>query len=354
MTQAVFRDKDYVKTDSGVIFKIKTYSHLAASVIAFPRFIPYTVIPMRLWEHTWRIDGKEYSRFDVRVTETSQIKAVFEQFCRLYPQFEPHALPGMVRVPHASITEHLTPQAGLRRLRGLASKDDLQRATCRFAEICDALGVPSEALGITDSLLFDAHTIGFSDIDFVIYGAANYRRVIEYLNSPRRDSEIRLPSVEEWQSRYIATDVKDMPLSPRIYALHKARKCEESSIDGHKLSLFAVRDDAERLGDLWEDLSVAGAARLGPLRITGTVVDASEGMFRPSIYEVQTNVTLPGGCALQTVTVVNHRREYISQVQEGEGIVVFGLAYEKAAKVVIELGSLELRGSDYLVAEGLQ
>jgi predicted nucleotidyltransferase len=352
MTQPVYRDKDYVKTDSGVIFKIKTYSHPADSVIAFPRFIPYTVIPMRLWEHTWLIDGKEYSRFDVRVTATSEIKAVFAHFCQLYPQFEPHDLPGMVRVPHTSITEHLTPQAGLRRLRGLAGQDDLQRATNRFAEICDALGVPPEALGITDSL-FDAHTIGFSDIDFVIYGAANYRRVISYLKSPERDSEILLPSVEEWQERYIATDVKDMPLSPRVYALHKVRKYEESSIDGHKLSLFAVRGDADHIGDRWEDLGV-GFPRLGPLRITGTVVDASEAMFRPSIYEVQTDLTLPGGREIQTVTIINHRREYISQVQEGESIVAFGLACEKGGKVMLQIGSLELRGSDYLVAEGLQ
>jgi predicted nucleotidyltransferase len=353
MTQPFYRDKDYVKTDSGVIFKIKTYAHPSDSVIAFPRFIPYTVIPMRLWEHTWMIDGKEYSRFDVRVTETAEIKAVFSQFRQVYPQFAPHDLPGMVRVSHASITEHLTPQAGLRRLRSLAHQDGLQRATCRFAGICEALGVPREALGITDSLLFDAHTIGFSDIDFVICGAANYRRVVVYLQSLGRDSEIRLPSVEEWQARYIATEVKDMPLSPRVYALHKVRKCEESSIDGHKLSLFAVRGDADQLGDRWEDLSV-GFSRLGPLRITGTVVDASEAMFRPSIYQVQTDLPMLDCPETQTVTIINHRREYISQVQEGERIVAFGLAYEKGGKVVLEIGSLELRGSDYLVAEELQ
>lgn len=356
MTSSLFRDKDYLTTDSGVIFKVKSYSHPAGSVVAFPRFIPYDVVPMRLWGHTWLIDGREYSRFDVRVTSTTDIESVFAEFLKNYPQFKPNGPEqhGMVLVPYSSIVRHVTPRASLARVRALREPDSLQQAARRFADICISIGVPGDCLGVTDSLMFDAHTIGFSDIDFVISGAHHYRRVIDYLRSDSCDASIQFPSLDDWERRYIATDVKDMPLSPRVYALHKVRKREESFIDGHKLSLFAVRGDRDQEYDEVEDVGADRSVRIGPLSITGTVVDATQAMFRPSIFHVKTNWRREDGPSVEAVTIINQRREYISQVQEGEDISAFGLAHEVNGTVVLELGSHELRGRDYVVAKGLE
>ena len=356
MEPTTFRDKDYLVTDTGVIFKVKSYGHPIGRVLAFPRFIPYDVIPMRLWGHTWTICGREYSRFDLRVTTTNEIESVFQAFYRAYPQFVSDGShgPGVASVPQASITEHLTPYTSLARIQAIECQDALQRAACNFASICLTLGIPAESLGVTDSLMFDAHTIGFSDIDFVISGSVNYRRVIAYLQSDRCDPSICFPTLDGWKERYIETQVKDMPLSPLIYALHKARKYEESSIEGHKLSLFAVRGTADHFDDEFDNMEAASVVRIGPLQISGTVADATEGVFRPSIYRVKTDMVEQCDGRFESVTIVNHRREFISQVQEGEEISAFGLAQTVNGTVVLELGSLELRGRDYLVARGLK
>jgi len=356
MEPPTFRDKDYLTTDTGVIFKVKTYFHPIDCVVAFPRFIPYDVIPMRLWGQTWIIGGREYSRFDLRVNTTSEIKSVFDTFFRRYPQFACEGLreQGMACVPHASIIEHLTPHGSLSRLQAIENPDALQKTACKFAAICIKLGVSADCLGVTDSLMFDAHTIGFSDIDFVISGADNYRQVIAHLRSENCDASIRFPTLDCWQKRYSEINVKDMPLSPRVYALHKVRKYEESSIDSHKLSIFAVRSDADHVDDECDNMNQRGYVRIGPLEIIGTVVDAAEGVFRPSIYHVKPQGVQQYGRHGESVKIVNHRREYISQVQEGEDISAFGLAKEVNGSVVLELGSLELRGRDYLVARGLK
>jgi predicted nucleotidyltransferase len=349
MQAAFFRDKDYVNTSSGVIFKIKDYYHPQDCVLAFPRFIPFDVIPMRLWEHTWMIRGREYSRFDLRVTSTNQIRETFERFYATYPQFAPDGREdsGAACVPLSLITEHLTPGESLARIWRLPKPDALQATACKFAKICLGLGIPTECLGVTDSLMFDAHTLGFSDVDFVIAGGRHYERVISYLQSETCDPSISFPTMDEWHQRYETTGVKDLPLSGRVYALHKIRKREEFWVDGHKMSLFAVREHRPTE-------PFAPSVPLGPVQLTGTVVDATEGMYRPSVYRVRTHRM--AGSHLDhsdIVTVVNHRREYISQVMEGEEIEALGLASRINGGVLLELGSLELRGRDYLVVKGL-
>lgn len=352
MREYSFHDRDFLVTDSDVIFEVTEDQRGDDRVIAFPRYIPFDVIPIRMWGNTWRMRGLEYSRFDLRVTTTSEIRETFDKFYQAYPQFAPPGTDpfGAASIPSDSIIEHVTPQRSLARLQALPTRDPLQAAACKFADACLRLGIPEDHLGVTNSLMFDGHTVGFSDVDFVIYGAPQYRTVIDSLRSGYCQESIRFPTFEEWQHRYAGYEIKDMPLTPRVYALHKIRKYEESYFDGHKLSIFAVRSR--------EVLEVfPHKTRLGPLRISGQVVDASQGMFRPSIYKIQLDPETPGVLAGKSsiVTVVNDRREYISQVMDGERVSAFGLAcVVNESSVILELGSLELRGQDFLVAEALQ
>jgi predicted nucleotidyltransferase len=352
MREHSFHDRDFLVTDSDVIFEVTEDQRVDGPVIAFPRYIPFDVIPIHMWGHTWRMRGREYSRFDLRVTTTSEIRETFDKFYRAYPQFAPSSTEafGTASIPHDSIIEHVRPQRSLARLRALPTRDPLQAAACKFADACLRLGIPEDHLGVTNSLMFDGHTVGFSDVDFVIYGALQYRTVIDSLRSGYYQESIQFPTFEEWQQRYAGYEIKDMPLTPHVYALHKIRKYEESYFDGHKLSIFAVRSN--EVPEVFPNKT-----RLGPLRISGQVVDASQGMFRPSIYKIQPDPETPNVLEGKSsiVTIVNDRREYISQVMDGERVSAFGLASViNESSVVLELGSLELRGQDFLVAEALQ
>lgn len=347
-----FRDKDYIVSEQGVIFKVKSYVHPPDCVRAFPRFLPFEKIPLIFWGQTWQIRGREYSRFDLRVVSNEDIISTYASFQQNYPelvQTDPY-LGEITCVPNRYIEEHLTPNSALKHLIETGPSDDLQEAALRFAELCNKLGVSNNDMGITDSMIFDAHTVGFSDIDFVVYGGTNFLKLYTYLKSKDCDASITFPTLSEWATSYEQTQVKDMPLSPSVYARHKARKFEQGMIDQQKISIFAVRsvqEMYERYGLLVEDL--------GPLEIRGHVVNAAESMFRPSVYYVAVE-TVVRGQHLEIpnpLRIVNHRREYIFHVFEGEQVSAFGLAQRLGDEVILTLGSLEMRGRDYLVAQAL-
>jgi predicted nucleotidyltransferase len=347
-----FRDKDYIVSKQGVIFKIKSYVHPPGEALAFPRFIPFESISLTFWGQTWRIRGREYSRFDLRVVNKEEIQDTYSRFKRLYPEFiknDPY-LGEIIAVPAESIQEHITPQLALSRLREIGPKDELQRAALKFAKICSDLDIPSEDLGLTDSMMFDAHTVGFSDIDFVVYGGANYMKIYEYMKSQDCDPSIKFPTLGEWELAYEKTQVKDMPLSAAVYAKHKIRKYEQCTIDGQRLSIFAVRKFEEI-----EDEYGSSIETLGPLEIRGRIIRASEAMFRPSVYYVAVEEVLKGTHLLVSniLKIVNHRREYIFHVFEDEPVRALGLAQRIGKEIIMTLGSLELHGHDYLVAQEL-
>lgn len=350
MTEEAYRDKDFLVTDCGVIFEVIGSSHGEDHVTAFPRYIPFDAVPIRQWGHIWRMRGRDYSRFDIRVTTTQEITNTFESFFSAFPQFVPgrdEAL-GLVRVPHAAILEHVQPPASLARLRTHPGPDALQAAACKLAEECERLGIPTQRMGVSYSLMFDGHTVGFSDVDFVVYGAGLYRRLLDHLGAAKSPL-VQYPSLEDWAQRYEGYGIKDMPLSSLVYARHKVRRWEEGFIDGHKLSIFAVRCEEPQE-------TPRKRTRIGPLKVRGRVVDARQAMFRPSIYKIEVDPAIPGsGSSTTQVTIVNYRREYVSQARDGEWVSAYGLA-TRADKneVVLELGSMELRGSDFLIVENLE
>ncbi len=350
MNKSTYRDKDFLVTNCGVIFEVIGYSHGESSVTAFPRYIPFEVVPIRQWGHTWRMLGGDYSRFDIRVTTTQEIRDIYARFLDAFPQFLSgyDEVLGFVQVPHAVIRDHVRPSASLARLRAVASPDPLQAAARKLADECGRIGIPDERIGVSYSLMFDGHTVGFSDVDFVVFDAEPYRRVLEHLTA-KQPPMVQYPSVEDWAKRYEGYGIRDMPLSPTVYAHHKIRRAEEGFIDGHKLSIFAVRlNDAQKAVQ-------QPCIRIGPLRIRGRVIDASQAVFRPSIYLVEVDDTIPDVYPSGShVTIVNYRREYVSQARHGERIDAYGLAGRgRDGETVLELGSLELRGEDFLVVEGL-
>lgn len=344
-----YLDKDFLVTDCGVIFEVIGSSHSEEHVTAFPRYIPYEAVPIRQWDHTWRMLGRDYSRFDVRVTTTEEIKSTFESFFIAFSKYLSGRDEefGLVRVPHSAILEHMRPPGSLARLRSLSAPDALQAAACRLAEECERIGIPAQRIGVSYSLMFDGHTLGFSDVDFVVYGADLYLRLLDHLRTTQPPM-VQYPTLNDWEHRYESYGIKDMPLIPSVYALHKIRRCEEGFIDGHKLSIFAVRFDEPQT-------TPCKITPIGPLRIFGRVVDAGEGMFRPSIYKIEVNPAIQGSESSTTqVTIVNYRREYVSQARNGEWISAYGLAsWTNKGEVVLELGSMELRGSDFLVVNNL-
>ena len=143
----------------------------------------------------------------------------------------------------------------------IKDRDALQQATLDFvALVSSESGIGMEDFGVHGSVALDMHSAK-SDIDVVVYGAQNFRRlekvvdrlvneqVLSYLFSNRLDAARR------FKGRYLG----------RVFMYNAIRKPEEIST---KYGEFKYKP-------------------LAPIQFCCTVSDDGEAMFRPATYKIR-------------------------------------------------------------------
>ncbi len=301
-------DGDTFLTKEGFIFNVFGYEHPKNRVLAFLKYIPLEfkgLFHLRLLEKTWKYSGVELVRAE-RLYTAKNYQVFVEAFRNNFPEyvyFCPYRKKEVISAPLKSIKKIHAPRECLISLRRMQKRDNLQQAALNLIQLLSKRsGIPIEDFGIHGSIALGMHTYE-SDIDFVIYGAQNYRRLEKTINMLVEEGTLnyvlsnRLDAARMYKGRYL----------DKIFMYNAVRKREEmnSRYGTHRyLSIDHVQFQC-------------------------TIRDDGEAMFRPAIYKIENYRPMRSSSTLSTdkipKIVVSMIGCYRNMAKKGSEIEVSGM-----------------------------
>jgi predicted nucleotidyltransferase len=260
------RDGETLLTREGYIFYVFGYKHPANRVFAFLKYIPSNLqsfFPIRFLRQKWKLGNIELSRPEKLYTAQNYQKFL-ETFRTNFPQylyFSPYLNKEVLSVPYESIEKVYLPSVCLQKLFELDVKDGLQKEAVDLVSLLsEESRVPFKDFGIHGSVGLNMHS-KYSDVDLVVYGSRNFRKLERTVD--------RL--VEEGRLRYVFTKKIDRArkhrgrYNNRRFVYNAVRKPVEITVQYGKFKYVPIKN-------VW---------------FSCTVVDDSENMFRPAIYQIR-------------------------------------------------------------------
>ncbi|MGB8781347.1 MAG: nucleotidyltransferase domain-containing protein [Candidatus Bathyarchaeia archaeon] len=185
----------------------------------------------------------------------------------------------VITAPLNSVKDIYVPKECLHRLAKLQTRDSLQNAALELIKLLSSESqIDTEDFGIHGSIALNMHTPK-SDMDLVVYGAQNFRKVEAAINK----------LAEAGTLSYMSKN--------RIDA---ARQCK-GKYQGEIFMYNAVRKPEE----VNSKYGTAKYHPIAPVRFCCTVKDDSEAMFRPAIYGIENYVPADRGSTLREDKVPN-------------------------------------------------
>ncbi len=301
------RDGETLLTREGYIFYVFGYKHPGNRVFAFLKYIPSNLMsyfPIRFLRQKWKLGKIELARPEKLYTAQNyqRFLGTFRGSFPQYLYFCPYLNKEVLSVPYESIDKVYLPSVCLQKLFRRDMKDGLQEEAVELVSLLsNESQVPLEDFGIHGSVGLNMHSL-YSDIDLVVYGSQNFRKLERTVD--------RL--VEEGMLKYVFTKKIDSARKHR--GRHKDRRFVYN----------AVRKSEEITAEY-------GRFRYMPIKnvtFSCMVVDDSENMFRPAIYQIRDYQPDDSASELtkdQVPTKVLSMIGYYRNVaRQGEGIKVSG------------------------------
>lgn len=225
-----FFDYDIIIDNKFDIYVVLGNFHPPGAVLAVKKYS--LAPPSTAWP--WKLGGAGLKR-EFEVCEPS----VMSSSQRVYWDLELKA-PFPV-LSTSSVRAHLLPELGLERLIKRARDVLEMRALEAVDRLHSLAGVPSNALGVTGSLLLGTQKLGVSDVDLIVYDCsyAGAIREVEPLE-PLRGRDLL-----EWSLR--ASRRTGLPPTSAVMLYDKARR---GSLDGMLVSILYVEPRPRRAAPL--------------------------------------------------------------------------------------------------------
>jgi predicted nucleotidyltransferase len=264
-------DGDTFVTKDGFIFNTFGYEHPSQHVIAFLKYIPARFrefFNVDMLERTWTYNGLPLFRAEKLYTAQNyqSFIATFRKNFPDYLYYCPLRHKELISAPLEKVQDIYVPKECLQKLLRLNRPDKLQEKAIALLNLISRKSmVDLSDFGIHGSIALNMHS-DESDIDFVVYGSQNFRRVeqsIAHLADAGVLSYVfgnRLDAVRRFKGRY----------------------------DGKIFMYTATRKPGE-VRTKYGELRFAALAHIS---FQCRVSDDSEAMFRPAIYGITDYIPL--------------------------------------------------------------
>jgi len=303
------REGDVIETVDRCFFDVKGLVHPPKKVIAFVRFVPDPAGDRNRGGLTYR---KVY-----HIPE--RMRVAREKFPR-YMVHDPVFNELLCEVPVMDVKQHYKPMERLRELRKRDGLDDVESQALQFVELAkETANVPWSKLGVSGSILIKLHKPA-SDIDLIVYGTENCRRVHSALGHLLEEGDlIRRYDMEGLKSLFDFRS-KDTAMSFEDFVRTESRKSLQGKFMGRDYFVRFVKD--------WKEIEERyGTVRyepLGNMRVKAKVLDDSEAIFTPCHYKIDDVEVLEGVKVEPIEEIASFRGRFCEQARNGETVIAQG------------------------------
>ena len=302
------RDGDIIQTRHGFVFYTFGYEHPRNHAISFLKYIPSEYskfFPIEYLPNKWKLIGKVLYRprkmYTAKIYQT--LIKTFKQNFPQYVYFCPYRMREIIAVPFNELENVFVPCERLRKLVVKGRKDRLEKLALELISLLSAeSNVQFEDFGIHGSIALGMHTPK-SDIDIVVYGAKNFRKVEKTIGKLVERNELSYI----FKNRIDILRKHKCLFKTKKFVYNATRKIEEIKTEYGERSYRQIRN----------------------LKFTCKVVDDQEAMFRPAIYKISDYKPLN-----QTYEISNHQKPsfvvsmigcYRNIAKKGQEIEVSGM-----------------------------
>ncbi len=301
-------DGDTLLTREGFILNVFGYEHPMERVFSFLKYIPSRfkeLFNIRLLERTWKYGDTELFRAEKLYT-AKNYQTFLEVFRKNFPDyvyFCPYRRKEVISTPISNIKEVFVPRERLQAILTAGGRDKLQEMTLNFIQLISSeSGVSIDDFGVHGSIALNMHNEE-SDIDIVVYGRSNFRKVEAAVERLVRDGTLsyvfnnRLDAARRFKGRY----------QNKIFMYTAVRKPEEVT---------------SRYGEY-------SYTPIAPVHFRCKVKDDSDAIFRPAVYKIENYTPLNRQSELLRSmvpeTVVSMIGCYRNVARKGDEIKVAGM-----------------------------
>jgi len=182
MTTWVPYDGDAFLTRENFIFYTFGYEHPPERALAFLKYIPTRFkhcFPVHFFKRQWKLGAVEFCRPETLYSAKNfqRVTQAFRRDFSEYIYFCPFRQKDVIAPSLSLIKTVYVPNQRLQALFKKRKHDRLQKLTVEIIALLSAdSSVPIEDFGLHGSIALDMHSAE-SDIDLVVYGAQNFRRL---------------------------------------------------------------------------------------------------------------------------------------------------------------------------------
>ena len=259
-------DGDTFVTREGFILNTFGYEHPPERVFAFLKYIPSKfkeLFNIRLLDRTWQYGEIELFRAEKLYT-AKNYQTFLEVFRKDFPEyvyFCPFRKKDVISAPLNRIVNVYVPKDCLQKLMKAQRRDKLQKMTLEFVELASSESkVPLEDFGVHGSLALNMHSEE-SDIDIVVYGSQNFRRVEAAIN------------------RLAANGTLSYVFNNRLDAARRFKGKYKG-----KIFMYTATRNPEEVKSKYGEYTYTP---ISPIRFRCKVKDDNEAIFRPAIYQIE-------------------------------------------------------------------
>jgi predicted nucleotidyltransferase len=258
-------DGDTFITKDNFVFYTFGYEHPKDRAIAFLKYIPAQhreLFKIRFLKRTWRKGKLQLLRAEKLYT-AENYTTFLEVFRQSFPEYIfhcPFRQKDLISVPWKQIKKVYAPNECLQTFLRKKRKDKLEKVTVRLLSLLSKKShVAMSDFGLHGSLALNMQ-MADSDVDFVVYGGNNFRRVENVVEGLVKRNVLsyvftkRLDMVRHYRGRFKNT----------LFVYNAVRKPKEIKAKYGAFRYYPVR----------------------PIKFYCEVSDDREAMFRPAIYGV--------------------------------------------------------------------